>query len=119
MLVCNALSQDASTRLYLCVLLRSKPLLAEAIVMALNGARFLDVYVHEVGLELRVQVDEIVPGPVAAKWDGQAKCALGTTHRLHPLCGRILGFLHLFEPKIRSTLVSRQPEWGPKMIVFL
>ncbi len=68
-------AQEASSRLYLCVLLRSKPLLAEAVITGLNGSRFLDVYVPEIGVELRINVNEIVPGPVRADWDPQAKCA--------------------------------------------
>ena len=67
--------QEASSRLYLCVLLRAKPLLAQAVITGLNGSRFLDVYVPDIGVELRVNVDEIVPGPARADWDAQAKCA--------------------------------------------
>ena len=67
-------SQDASLRLYLCVLLRRSPRVAQAVVMGLNGQRFLDIYIPSLGLELRIQTEEIVPGPVLADWDAVARC---------------------------------------------
>ncbi len=66
-------SQEASSRLYLAVLLRRRPLLCEGVVMGLNGARFLDVYVPDIGIELRIQVEDIAPAPVYGDWDAKAK----------------------------------------------
>ena len=71
--------QDASLRLYLCVMLRRRPRVVQAVVTGLAGARFLDVYITSLGLELRIQTEEIVPGPVLADWDAAAKCVwIGT-----------------------------------------
>ncbi|BDA45360.1 DIS3-like exonuclease 2 [Coccomyxa sp. Obi] len=67
------LVQEASARLYLAVLLRRRPLLTEGIVMGLNGARFLDVYIPDLGTELRIQVEDIAPAPVYGDWDAKAK----------------------------------------------
>lgn len=68
--------QEASARLYLAVLLRRRPLLTEGVVMGLNGARFLDVYIPDIGTELRIQVEDIAPAPVYGDWDAKAKYAL-------------------------------------------
>jgi len=68
--------QDASLRLYMCVLLRARPTLASAVVMGLNGDRFLDVYVAELGTELRLHTADLVPGPVEASWNSVTGCGL-------------------------------------------
>ncbi len=68
--------QDASLRLYMCVLLRARPILASAVVMGLNGDRFLDVYVAELGTELRLHTADLVPGPVEASWNSVTGCGL-------------------------------------------
>lgn len=68
------MSQEASSRLYLAVLLRRRPLLCEGVVMGLNCSRFLDVYIPDIGIELRIQVEDIVPAPVYGDWDDKAKC---------------------------------------------
>lgn len=44
--------------------------------MGLNGARFLDVYIPDIGMELRIQVEDIEPAPVYGDWDAKAKCVL-------------------------------------------
>ena len=58
----------------MCVLLRARPILANAVVMGLNGDRFLDVYVAELGTELRLHVADLVPGPVEASWNSVIRC---------------------------------------------
>ena len=41
-------------RLFLCAMLARRPVVSQAIVTGLNGARFFDLYVPELGLELRI-----------------------------------------------------------------
>ena len=60
--------QDSSSRLYLSVLLRTRPTVGEAIVISLNGNRFFDVYVPLLGLEARILVSEIKP-TAEGRWD--------------------------------------------------
>ena len=60
----------------MCVLLRARPVLASAVVMGLNGDRFLSVYVAELGCELQVYTADIVPGPVEASWNSVTRCVL-------------------------------------------
>jgi hypothetical protein len=68
--------QETSIRLYLCTLLARKPVVAQAVVTGLNGARFFDLYVSELGLELRIQCEEIQPAPILTDWNKEARCAL-------------------------------------------
>ena len=82
-------AQDASLRLYMCVLLRARPMLASAVVMGLNGDRFLDVYVAELGIELRLFTADLVPGPVEASWNCVTRCCGPETERIYALT---LGF---------------------------
>ena len=63
-------------RLFLCAMLARKPVVSQAIVTGLNGARFFDVYVPELGLELRLQCEDIQPAPALADWNKDARCAL-------------------------------------------
>lgn len=44
--------------------------------MGLNGARFLDIYIPDIGTELRIQVEDIAPAPVYGNWDAKTKCVL-------------------------------------------
>jgi hypothetical protein len=79
-------------RLFLCTLLAYKPVVAQAIVTGLNGARFFDLYVPELGLELRIQCEEIQPAPVLTDWNKNARCALTSVHMIplkwcHPAGG--------------------------------
>ncbi len=46
-------AQDASLRLFLCVLLRRQPVAAVGLVCQLGGDKHLGVYVPTLGLELR------------------------------------------------------------------
>lgn len=68
--------QEASSRLYLAVLLRRRPRICEAVVMGLAGSKFLDLYIPDLGIELRVHVGEIAPAPVYGDWDSANKFAL-------------------------------------------
>lgn len=68
----------------MCVLLRARPVLASAVVMGLNGDRFLNVYVAELGCELQLYTADIEPGPVEASWNSVTRCAWETMP-VHPL----------------------------------
>ena len=46
-------AQDSSLRLYLCVLLRRHPLLADTVVMSVGGDKFFSVYIPELGVECK------------------------------------------------------------------
>ena len=61
-------AQEASARLFLAFLLRDKPRVAKAIVVALNGDKFFEVYIPEYGLQRRVNVENDHPG-IKATWD--------------------------------------------------
>ena len=81
-------------RLFLCTLLARKPVVAQAVVTGLNGARFFDLYVPELGLELRMQCEEIQPAPVLTDWNKDARCALTSAHMTpskwrHPAGGHL------------------------------
>lgn len=49
-------AQEASARLFLAFMLRDKPRVAKAIVVALSGDKFFEVYIPEYGLQRRVNV---------------------------------------------------------------
>ena len=60
--------QDASSLLYLCVMLRKQPRVENAIVTIVNGSRFFDIYIPSLGLEARININEILPA-VEATWN--------------------------------------------------
>lgn len=62
------LLQDASSLLYLCVMLRKQPRVETGMVTLVNGSRFFDLYIPSLGLESRININEILP-PVDASWD--------------------------------------------------
>lgn len=69
-------AQDNSLRLYLAIMLFDQPRVVDAVVMALNGSRFLDLYVPSLGIDVRVQTAEILKGGgdfIATKWDSGMK----------------------------------------------
>lgn len=49
----SSLPQDASLKLYLCVLLRRQPMVAEGIVCGLGGDKFFSAYLPRYGIETR------------------------------------------------------------------
>ena len=61
-------------RLFLCAMLARKPVVSQAIVTGLNGQRFFDLYVPELGLELRIQSEDIQPAPILTDWNKDARC---------------------------------------------
>ena len=63
-------------------MLRRRPRVASAVVTGLAGQRFLDVYIPSLGLELRIQTEEVVP-PVVADWDAVARCPPWLSMALH------------------------------------
>ncbi len=86
-------------RLFLCAMLARKPVVSQAIVTGLNGARFFDLYVPELGLELRIQCEDIQPAPVLTDWNKDARCDLDSFISPVELCPCIqsrLGAAHLF-----------------------
>ena len=64
--------QDASSLLYLCVMLRKQPRAEIAVVTVVNGSRFFDIYIPALGMEARIQVNEITPS-VDASWDSESR----------------------------------------------
>jgi DIS3-like exonuclease 2 len=69
-------AQDNSLRLYLAIMLFDRPRVVDGVVMALNGSRFLDLYVPSLGIDVRVQTAEILKGGadfIATKWDSAMK----------------------------------------------
>ena len=70
-------------RLFLCALLARKPVVTQGIVTSLNGQRFFHLYVPELGLELRIETEDIQPAPVVTDWHKDARCALPLTLMLH------------------------------------
>ncbi len=46
-------SQDASLKMYLCVLLRKAPVVANAIVLQVGGDRYFNVYIPQYAIECR------------------------------------------------------------------
>ena len=71
-------AQDGSMRLYLCVLLRQHPLITQGVCLQMGGNKFIDVYISELGMDRRVQIDTLQPSVVAAfdKDTRQACCLL-------------------------------------------
>ena len=67
--------QAASTKLHLAMLLRASPIIAEAIVTNCKGAKFFDIFVLDIGCEHRVNVGDIVPGPLDPAWNTVTGCA--------------------------------------------
>ncbi|KAK9829114.1 hypothetical protein WJX72_003965 [[Myrmecia] bisecta] len=63
--------QDASLRLYLCVMLRLRPTFTEGVVLNLNGNRFFDVYLPEFGLDCRIHTDQM--NGIEADWNAVTK----------------------------------------------
>ena len=63
-------------RLFLCALLARRPVVAQGIVTSLNGQRFFHLYVPELGLELRIESEEIQPAPVVTDWNKDARRVL-------------------------------------------
>lgn len=51
--LCARNAQDASLRLYLCVLLRRSPMVTNGIVTGVGGNLYFGVYLPELGLETR------------------------------------------------------------------
>ena len=47
--------------MYLCVLVRSKPTVLEAVVTLVNGRKFFDIYIPSIGAEERISVLEMKP----------------------------------------------------------
>lgn len=66
------LLQDASSRLFLCLLLRARPVVAEAVLTILNGPKFFDLYVPTLGVESRIHIADILPAS-AATWDAEQR----------------------------------------------
>ena len=52
-------AQDGSLRLHLCWLLRDRPLEAPAVVVGANGNKWFDVFVHDLGVEARVLIEDM------------------------------------------------------------
>lgn len=46
-------AQDASLKLYLCVMLRNNPRVADAVISNVAGDRFFSVYLPDYGLDLK------------------------------------------------------------------
>ena len=69
-------AQETSMRLFLCALLARRPMVAQGIVTSLNGQRFFHLYVPELGLELRIESEEIQPAPMVTDWNKDGRCAL-------------------------------------------
>lgn len=90
-------------RLFLCVLLARKPMVTQAVVTGLNGPRFFDVYLPELGLELRIQSEEIQPAPVLADWNKDARCELVLLiNRSHTEAGQLLA-----HPERKASLCGK------------
>lgn len=74
--------QDASSRLYLCLMLRAQPRVLESIVTVVNGSKFFDIYIPTLGIEARIQVNEMLPA-VAAVWNREGRqVVIGLSSRL-------------------------------------
>ncbi len=69
--------QDASNRLYLCLMLKLAPVVTEGWAVGVQGSRFLDVYVPEFGVQCRVHAEEAAPpGCLDWIWNSVSRCAL-------------------------------------------
>lgn len=57
--------QDGSMRLYLCVLLRQHPIITQGVCLQIGGNKFIDVYISELGMDRRIQIEALQPSVVA------------------------------------------------------
>ena len=62
-------------------MLRKQPRVETAVVTNVNGSRFFDLYIPSLGLEARINTNEIVPA-VDATWDANLRCATFVEHSL-------------------------------------
>lgn len=53
-------------RLYLCVLLRQHPIITQGVCLQIGGSKFIEVYISELGMDRRIQLDTLQPAVVAA-----------------------------------------------------
>ena len=53
-------------RLYLCVLLRQYPIITQGVCLQIGGSKFIEVYISELGMDRRIQIDALQPAVVAA-----------------------------------------------------
>lgn len=65
--------QDASLRLYLCIMLRLHPRIVEGVMLQLGGARFVDAWVQDFGIEVRIHMEDMAPAPISADWNPGTK----------------------------------------------
>ena len=49
-------------------------MILDAVVTVVNGSRFFDLYVPQLGIEARIQVLEVLPA-IEALWNPQARCS--------------------------------------------
>lgn len=66
------LAQDLSSKLHLCVMLRSQPMVHQAVVMVVNGSRFFDLYIPGLGMDMRIQVADMLP-TLRTTWNAQER----------------------------------------------
>lgn len=52
-------------RLYLCVLLRQHPIITQGVCLQMGGNKFMDVYISELGMDRRIQIEALQPAVVA------------------------------------------------------
>lgn len=74
--------QDGAVRLYLSAYLLAQPGVYRGVVMGVGGSRFFDIYIPELGVDVRCHTDRILRGgatAVVANWD-----ATHRTLRLEP-----------------------------------
>lgn len=67
-------AQDASQRLHLAMMLRASPIIASAIVTNLNGSKYFDIFILELGCEMRMATADITPRPLDASWNRVTRC---------------------------------------------
>ena len=68
--------QEKVTTLYLVKLLLERPRVLQAVVSGLGGPRFFEVYIPDLGTDIRVQATDLFAGAgreLQAKWDGEAR----------------------------------------------
>ncbi|GAX84362.1 hypothetical protein CEUSTIGMA_g11784.t1 [Chlamydomonas eustigma] len=65
-------AQDASLRMYLCCLLRRKPIVTQGILLQVGGEKYFNVYCPEYGVDCRIYVEHIGL-PCKANWNAGAK----------------------------------------------
>ena len=63
--------QDASGRLFLAAMLSEVPRAAVAVVTSVGGARFFDIHVPALGVDVRISVEE--QDDVAGAWDAEGR----------------------------------------------